>query len=81
MRMLAYLVEVDVGKRTRLFDERFSQVSVTSDEVLELSTVGSVGHFLCSMGGSLRKIGVMFQTTKQAGSIGLNSERVAIGRW
>jgi len=81
MRIPAYLVEVDVGKRTRLFDERFSQVSVTSDEVLELSTVGSVGHFVCVMGGSLRKIGVMFQTTKQAGSIGLNSERVAIGVW
>lgn len=55
MRMLAYLVEVDVGKRTRLFDERISQVSVTSDEVLELSTVGSVGHFACSVGGSSKK--------------------------
>ena len=48
----AHLVEVDVSEASRFVDELFTQVSVTSDEVLELSTVGSVGHFEKSCFGS-----------------------------
>lgn len=38
------LVQVNVGEGAGLGDEVFTQVRVSSDEVFELSTVGSVGH-------------------------------------
>lgn len=43
--MVSHLGEEDVIESPSLLDERVVQVSVSDEEVLEFTTVRSVGHF------------------------------------
>lgn len=39
-----YLIEVDIGKGSGLFDKLIAEMVVSSDEVFQFTTVRSVGH-------------------------------------